>query len=272
MKNFSLLLNSKRLRAFSTLAMGLGLALSGCSVTPEPPAPAARTQANNTIGLEEVIVIGTLPHQEGGGGSDGGGYNSGGGTGGEWGGGGPAPMDPGPGGGGDAGEYPSTIAGTNFKMTLNDQARYPRLTRLIKDIANFVNSDAQVLAALKQYTHLSTAQITQELKFGNGPTILVMPLGPKIVGEFSSKNPDALILNQAFVLGLEEAKLSTTIQATSFLLSVTSLHEYVHYGNFLVNFFPTDGIERGAAFERAGFTTEVNKNNAYEIYVNLFSN
>ena len=191
--------------------------------------------------------------------------------GGGWGGGGATPMDPGTGGGGDAGEFPSTITGTNFKMTLNDQANYPRLTQLIKNIANFVNSDAQVLAALTQYTHLSSAQISQELKFGNGPTIRVGPTPANAYGNFSGHNPDVIVLNQAFALGLEEAKLPTTIQATSFLLSVTALHEYVHYGNFSVDFTPIDGIETGKLFERAGFTTVVTKNNAYETYVNFFS-
>lgn len=90
-------------------------------------------------------------------------------------------------------------------------------------------------------------------------------------GYFDKNNPNVLNLSQTFVTGLENAKLPTTIQATSFLLATTTLHEYVHYGNYFVGFNPSEGVEMGALFERAGFTVNVNKNNAYEIYINFFA-
>lgn len=92
-----------------------------------------------------------------------------------------------------------------------------------------------------------------------------------VAGLFDSDTPNTLIISQAFVMGLENAKLLTTIQATSFLLAATALHEYVHYGNFAVGFYPPPGTEMGEAFERAGFTTDINRTNAYEILKLYFS-
>ncbi len=47
---------------------------------------------------------------------------------------------------------------------------------------------------------------------------------------YSSPYGKASFISAIFVRGLESASLSTTIQATSFLLAETVLHEFVHWG------------------------------------------
>jgi Metallopeptidase toxin 3 len=71
--------------------------------------------------------------------------------------------------------------------------------------------------------------------------------------------------NSRLINGLEIVKQNENLQATSFLVMVTLLHEFVHYGRVKnnLNDFPA---EYGNAFEEHAFGGFVTKNNANKLY------
>lgn len=74
--------------------------------------------------------------------------------------------------------------------------------------------------------------------------------------------------NENFVLGLQQATLQSTIEATNFLLAVTVLHEFVHYGNYLTGYNP-EGNKAGELFENSVYGIIITKYNAYEYIISL---
>jgi len=169
-------------------------------------------------------------------------------------------------------EYPTTSAPTHevagrFVMSKSDQANYPRLTEMVRNIKSMVLNDPNLMAGLKIWTGLSETVILNHLTFGQGPIIKIEPLD-NAYGKFRKNDPNVVVINKAFVLGLEQANLESTKKATSFLLAVTLLHEYVHYGDYLSGMeFPG---EEGTEFERGVFGIVVDQTNAYDIFIKMY--
>jgi hypothetical protein len=171
-------------------------------------------------------------------------------------------------GNGGTTNFADTYATTgNFQILNKDQLLYPRFADLVKGLKAFANSKPDIMAGLKIWTGLTDAQIQSQLQFGKGPTILIQHLDGAY-GMFRRNDPNVIIVNKDFVLGLEQANLQTTKDATGFLLSITLLHEYVHYGDFASGQeFPG---EEGLQWENSAFGVVVNKTNASDVYIKMF--
>ncbi|ANI89382.1 hypothetical protein A9P82_08805 [Arachidicoccus ginsenosidimutans] len=172
----------------------------------------------------------------------------------------PTPSDPSSGGGGGGGGATGTTP--PLKMSKDDQQKYPRLTEMVKNLRNYVLNDPKVLQALIDFSGLTKSEILNDLTFGNGPTINIVDLDDEFGYFDGSENPNAINIDASYVRGLEIAKLQSTIEATSFLLAVTALHEFVHYGRFFNGLDRT--YEYGLGFEHEAYGITIDETNAYE--------
>ncbi|WP_394801125.1 hypothetical protein [Niabella ginsengisoli] len=128
---------------------------------------------------------------------------------------------------------------------------------------SYVKDNPTVLQALIDYSGLTKSEIIEKVKFGNGPTIQIKEFNDNSkYGTFNgTDNPNTLNLNAAFARGLERATAQGTIEATSFLLAVTTLHEFVHYGRFF-NGLSEGSYDYGLGFERDVYGVTIDKDNA----------
>jgi len=171
------------------------------------------------------------------------------------------PVGPVTGGGGNT--MPTTELGANrFVMKVPDQTKYPRFTAMVKGLHDFVKNDRKVLDALIKWSGFTEAEILNKIEFGKGPEIVIKDLGSSSeYGYFKgSENPNVVNINASWVNGLEAANLTSTQQATAFLLGVTLLHEFVHQARFANNL--DRNYEYGAGFENSSFGVIINKDNA----------
>lgn len=145
-----------------------------------------------------------------------------------------------------------SISSPSFKMRRIDQLKYPKFTTIIKNLKTEIQNNPTTLNRLVQLTGLTESQVLENLTFGQGPTIKLIPnlMGPSgpNYGNFDHSNPTYININLDFVLGLEQASLSTTRHATAFLLAITVLHEFIHFGNYISG-YDTNGNEMGNLFE-----------------------
>ena len=160
-------------------------------------------------------------------------------------------------------------------MSNEDQMKYPRFRAVVANLKSLVENDEVILFSLITWTGLSKADILNHLTFGQGPLIIIKDIvnqfgNTKVYGSFNKTTPNQLNISKSFVLGLEGAKLGTTQEATAFLLAVTVLHEYVHYGDFQTGDLTPPGVEEGTQFEKQAFGIVVSKQNAYSVYINLY--
>lgn len=203
----------------------------------------------------------------GGGSGGGGGSNGGSGTGGQC----PdylqcIPTNPDGGLGGD-----NTLVSPNFRMKLSDQQKYPRFTNMVKNLEQFVRNNPVVLNALVKNTGLTEAKVLEGLKWGKGPLIDFDEFPSTKYCEYSDFSK-RLIINAVYVRGLENSSLAITQKNTSFLLAITVLHEYTHYGDKLADGYYGD-YEMGFGFEQdilGKAKLSVTKENAH-IYVKMFN-
>ena len=70
----------------------------------------------------------------------------------------------------------------------------------------------------------------------------------------------------SYVRGLEAAYLEKTKEGTAFLLAVSILHEFVHYGTFHNN-ISERVYDFGFDFERDSFNVIVDETNANEMVI-----
>ncbi len=122
--------------------------------------------------------------------------------------------------------------------------------------------------ALVKWSGFSPTKIRELLKFGKGPVLKIYDLraikGPNIYGHCLCPGvPETAVeLEIAFVRGFEKANLKSTQQATAFLLAVTLLHEFVHWGAFSNGIKEVPPLEFGDQFEKQVFKVLINKKNA----------
>ena len=113
---------------------------------------------------------------------------------------------------------------------------YPKLTEYLKNQLPTLKNNSTIINAIKTYTSQTTAQIQQHLQWGQGPTIRIEQLGTAY-GKFKkSTDPDSLYLDIDLVNQLESTTPNSNLaNAFAFLIGVTVLHEYVHYGDYNYN-------------------------------------
>jgi len=155
-----------------------------------------------------------------------------------------------------------------FDPSDNYETLFPRFTQMVKGLKSFVKNSPEVMSALVKYSGFSKTQILNHLTFGQGPTIKIQEMNDRF--GFYNKNTSAstLFISASYVRGLEQAFLERTKQGTAFLLAVTILHEFVHFGTASNN--KSEGVyEFGIGFEKDAFHVVVNETNANKVVINF---
>lgn len=134
------------------------------------------------------------------------------------------------------------------------------------NLKTFVKENPKVMDALQKYSGLTKTQILDHLSFGQGPIINIVEMEGRI-GQFKKENDNkTLEIRASYIRGLEQAVLQSTKEGTAFLLAVTILHEYVHYGNFTGK--RSEGAyDFGFGFERDAFNVIVEYFNANSVVI-----
>lgn len=151
-------------------------------------------------------------------------------------------------------------------MSRNDQINYPKFAELVRNLSSYVQNNQNVMKALLAYSGFSATKIKELIKFDSGPIVSVTETNEKWYGNYD-KTTQTLQIKASWVRGLENANLATTEQATAFLLAVTVLHEFVHYGRDVTKLGERiNGIryEFGQGFEVAAFGAVIGAWNASE--------
>lgn len=168
-------------------------------------------------------------------------------------------------GGGGNPSSPEESNTPNFQLSKQDQQSYPNLTKMIRNLKNYVSNNSKVLKALLEYTGYSKDEILAKLGFGKGPVIEIKEMKGQI-GHFE-RSTNKIELSAAYVRGLEQSS-SRMEEAASFLLAVTALHEFVHYARHNNNL--DSWLEYGWGFEEMAYGVIINKTNAYEYSINFY--
>jgi hypothetical protein len=167
---------------------------------------------------------------------------------------------------------PNSQMEPDFQFDPNDNytTLYPNFTTMVKGLKTFVKDNGVVLNALQKWSGFSKQQIIGHLTFGNGPLVKVEEMVGRF-GYYSKNNGNkTLHIRASFVRGLEQSVLQSTKEATAFLLAVTILHEYIHYGTSRNNI--SEGVyDFGFGFERDAFNMIVDDDNAGNVVIK-FSN
>ncbi|MFC6101266.1 hypothetical protein [Olivibacter domesticus] len=181
----------------------------------------------------------------------------------------PIPVQPGT-PGGSAPPTKTELGANRFVMKDIDQSKYPRFTTMVKELKSFVQNDKKVMEALVKWSGFTEAEILSKIEFGKGPEIVIKDLGSSSeYGYFKgSENPNVVNINASWVRGLEAANLTSTQQATAFLLGVTLLHEFVHQARFANNL--DRNYEYGLGFENSSFGIIINKDNASQYSYRMY--
>lgn len=123
--------------------------------------------------------------------------------------------------------------------------------------------------ALIYWSGYSEQQIKEKLKFKEGPMIVIKELNGDI-GYFNhNEGLDVINIDISWVRGLEQAYLTSTKEATAFLLAVTILHELVHQGRY-ANELDKYTWEYGYGFEESAFGMIINRTNAGKYSYRLY--
>lgn len=161
---------------------------------------------------------------------------------------------------------PSKETFFQFDSTDNYELNYPRFTSMVKNLKTFVKNNPKVLNALQFYSGFTKQKILDYLTFGQGPKIKIEEMSG-IFGYYNKEvSSNTLHLRASYVRGLEIAHLQSTQDATSFLLAVTILHEFVHLGTNQNN-ISEGGYDFGLGFERDAFNVIVDETNSSKIVV-----
>ena len=131
---------------------------------------------------------------------------------------------------------------------------------MVKNLHSFVQNDTKVMNSLKQWSGFSEKQILEKVQFGSGPLIIIKDINGKFGYYSKAENPNAFFIDASWVRGLEQANLTSTKEATSFLLAVTVLHEFVHQARAANNL--DKDYEYGDGFEIMSFGLVINASNA----------
>jgi hypothetical protein len=162
--------------------------------------------------------------------------------------------------------YPNTNPDFQFDPNDNYGNLYPNFTNLVKNLKTFVKNSPEVLNALQKWSGFSKQQILDKLTFGHGPIIKVEEMSGRFGFYNKNTSENTLHMRASYVRGLEQSQLASTKQATAFLLAVTILHEFVHYGTGLNNI--SEGqYDFGLGFERDAFNVIVDDDNAGDVVV-----
>jgi hypothetical protein len=118
----------------------------------------------------------------------------------------------------------------------NYATQYPKLTEYLKNQLPTIKDNSTIVNAIKKYTDQSTEQIRKDLQWGYGPVIKIQQIGMRYGLFRKNLEPNSLYLDVDLVNQLESTTPGTSLaDAFAFLMGVTVLHEYVHYGDYNYN-------------------------------------
>ena len=150
----------------------------------------------------------------------------------------------------------------------NYETLYPKLTEYLKNKLPSVGDIPLIVNTINTITDLTSEQIKNDLRWGQGPTINIIQLdnfgvntSEFTVGFFKAATPNDIYLDIDYVNKLENDNLTQYEKdALLFYLGTTILHEYVHYGD------NQDGVdypgEEGQLFEILVYGENVTSTNA----------
>ncbi|WP_123862146.1 SpvB/TcaC N-terminal domain-containing protein [Chryseobacterium artocarpi] len=156
--------------------------------------------------------------------------------------------------------------------------KHPRFYEVLSRLPDYLKNNPQILEQLSIDSGVEQAKILSymDVKNTEGQVILLKNFSKSHrYGEsgYSSKYGHVSYISASFVRGLDIASLQSTINATSFLLATTVLHEFVHWGRaslILPSFAPNNKwgeSDYGNYWELRTFGNEIFKSNAYEMSV-----
>ena len=155
----------------------------------------------------------------------------------------------------------------NFEMDAGQARQYQRLALYLKKGIQEIANNPKVMGALMKYGQFSKQGIVNDLKWGKGPKVNITTLNGAY-GEFTpGKGSKELRLNEKYVKQLETATGSDR-EALLFLLAVSLLHEYTHYGDDQdgVDYIGSVGNgEEGEAFELTAYGQVITGRNSTQI-------
>lgn len=105
---------------------------------------------------------------------------------------------------------------------------YPRLYEVLSKLQDFLEANPKVLSNIVEDTGLTKVQVLEflDVKSPNGPVYMLRKMSDLgEVGHLSVTN-----LQYDLVKTFETLQTPAYVQGTSFLLAVTALHEFVHWG------------------------------------------
>lgn len=140
---------------------------------------------------------------------------------------------------------------------------YPRFYGVLQKIPEYLTTNPQILNGLVEATGMTKYDILKNLDVNtpNGPVYAERTM--RAYGQVGNRS--VTYINKGLLTTFESLVTPRYIQATSFLLAVTVMHEFVHWGrshNSLPTY--TKGYESGEYWEMNTFKIYINKNSAYE--------
>ncbi|MET4141968.1 hypothetical protein [Pedobacter sp. UYP1] len=114
-------------------------------------------------------------------------------------------------------------------ITIDIRMKYPTLAKIIDGLYQKAISNPKLMAALKQFSHLSEQQILDNLKSGKGPSIQVVDPNSLIGGSVGEFDPISGIIKISETVASDANYFSTaTLQQQNFILL------YVFYMNLYI--------------------------------------
>ena len=142
---------------------------------------------------------------------------------------------------------------------------YPRFYEVLNKLQDFLQANPKVLSTLSEDTGLTKSQVLKymDIKSPEGQIIVETRYG-----DFGRSEYPLSWISKNLITKFESLQTSKYIQGTSFLLAVTVLHEFVHWGrayNTLPSFAPSNQwkeTDYGSYWELRTFGAETGKNQA----------
>ncbi len=147
--------------------------------------------------------------------------------------------------------------------------KYPRFYEVLSQLPDFLRANPAILKSLADETGFSTTQVLKfmDIKSPEGQVILESREADR-VGYFGYNIRERTYVSENLLKTFEGLQTKRFIQGTSFLLAVTVLHEFVHWGrvaNILKSDAPTNkwGLsDYGSYWEMMMFGMQAGKNDA----------
>ena len=157
-----------------------------------------------------------------------------------------------------------------FYISREQAKQYPRLNQYLqKGIQGILNNPA-IMKALRIAGRFTNEQIKEMVKYGKGPTINVTQLEKGYYGLFNPGiNSTTLNISEDIVNELEHAEGFDAV-VSLFLVGVTILHEFSHYGDDLAGNLERDR-EDGKVYEENAYGIVIDKSNVKDYLLDYYN-